>query len=114
MQALGPLEEHLNALIAEQQRAEEGRRASSSCAIQRAFREALLAPAAGEYDWFDVHAQVGGARRAFGENGKALGACRRIKCWARRAEPAAEPQRQFFGTQDRSSVSLSRAAARLP
>ena len=49
-EALGPLEEHLNALIAEQQRAEEEQASQQLMrAIQRAFREALLALPPEEY-----------------------------------------------------------------
>ena len=45
-------------------------------AIQRAFREALLALPPEEDDWFDVHARSGrrGEARRSSENGKALGA----------------------------------------
>ena len=99
-EALGPLEEHLNALIAEQQRAEEEQASQQLMrAIQRAFREALLALPPEEYDWFDVHARSarrGEARRS-GENGKALGALPEDQVLgAAEPEPAAEPQRQFF------------------
>ena len=57
-ESLRPLEEILNALIAEQQRAEEEQASQQLMrAIQRAFREALLALPPEEYDWFDVHAR---------------------------------------------------------
>jgi hypothetical protein len=99
-EALGPLEEHLNALIAEQQRAEEEQASQQLMrAIQRAFREALLALPPEEYDWFDVHARSGrrGEARRSGENGKALGALPEDQVLgAAEPEPAAEPQRQFF------------------
>ena len=99
-EALGPLEEHLNALIAEQQRAEEEQASQQLMrAIQRAFREALLALPPEEYDWFDVHAHSGrrGEARRSGENGKALGALPEDQVLgAAEPEPAAEPQRQFF------------------
>ena len=75
-EALGPLEQHLNELIAEQQRAEEEQASQQLMhAIQRAFREALLALPPEEYDWFDVHARSGrpGEARRSGENGEALG-----------------------------------------
>ncbi len=56
--ALGPLEEHLNALIDAQQRAEEEQANRESLrAIQRAFREAMLALPPEEYDWFDIQAR---------------------------------------------------------
>jgi Histidine kinase-, DNA gyrase B-, and HSP90-like ATPase len=99
-EALGPLEEHLNALVAEQQRAEEEQASQQLMrAIQRAFREALLALPPEEYDWFDVHAHSGrrGEARRSGENGKALGALPEDQVLgAAEPEPAAEPQRQFF------------------
>jgi hypothetical protein len=99
-EALGPLEEHLNALIAEQQRAEEEQASQQLMrAIQRAFREALLALPPEEYDWFDVHAHSGrrGEARRSGENGKALGALPEDQVLgAAEPEPAAETQRQFF------------------
>jgi hypothetical protein len=99
-EALRPLEEDLNALIAEQQRAEEEQASQQLMrAIQRAFREALLALPPEEYDWFDVHARSdrrGEARRS-GENGKALGALPEDQALgAAEPEPEAEPQRQFF------------------
>ena len=99
-EALRPLEEHLNALIAEQQRAEEEQASQQLMrAIQRAFREALLALPPEEYDWFDVHARSGrrGEARRSAENGKALGALQEDQVLgAAQPEPAAEPQRQFF------------------
>ena len=99
-EALGPLEQHLNELIAEQQRAEEEQASQQLMhAIQRAFREALLALPPEEYDWFDVRARAdrpGEARRS-GENGEALGASPEDQVLgAAEPEPAAEPQRQFF------------------
>jgi hypothetical protein len=99
-EALRPLEEDLNALIAEQQRAKEEQASQQLMrAIQRAFHEALLALPPEEYDWFDVHARSdrrGEARRS-GENGKALGALPEDQVLgASEPEPAAGPQRQFF------------------
>ena len=53
--ALGPVTERLDSLIAELQRAEEERANQQTLrSIQRAFREALLALPAEEYDWFEV------------------------------------------------------------
>src|SRR6202140_1328131 len=99
-EARGPLEQHLNALIAEQQRAQEEQASQQLMrAIQRAFREAMLALPPEEYDWFDVHARSGrrGEARCSGENGKALGALPEDQVLgAAEPEPAAEPQRQFF------------------
>ena len=99
-EALRPLEEHLNALIAEQQRAEEEQASQQFMrAIQRAFREALLALPPEEYDWLDVHARSGrrGEARRSGENGKVHGALPEDQVLgAAEPEPAAEPQRRFF------------------
>ena len=54
--ALDPVTAKLDELIAELQRAEEERASKRTLrSIQRAFREALLALPAEEYDWFDVH-----------------------------------------------------------
>ena len=54
--SLGPVTGKLDALIAELQRAEEEKASRRTLrSIQRAFREALLALPAEEYDWFDVH-----------------------------------------------------------
>ena len=56
--ALAPLSAHVNGLIEAQQRAEEQQANEQSLrAIQRAFREALLALPREEYDWFDVQAR---------------------------------------------------------
>jgi Histidine kinase-, DNA gyrase B-, and HSP90-like ATPase len=58
--ALERLEAHLNTLIEAQQRAEEEQASQQSLrAIQRAFREAMLALPREEYDWFDVQAPSG-------------------------------------------------------
>jgi len=99
-EALRPLEQHLNELIAEQQRAEEEQASQQLMhTIQRAFREALLALPPEEYDWFDVHARSGrpGEARRSGENGEALGPSPEDEVpGAAEPEPAAEPQRQFF------------------
>jgi len=54
-EALAPLEAHLNGLIEAQRRAEEEQANRESLrAIQRAFREAMLALPPEEYDWFDI------------------------------------------------------------
>jgi hypothetical protein len=74
--ALVPLESHLNAVIEAQQRAEEEQANRESLrAIQRAFREAMLALPREEYDWFAIHARsrqqadVGGSRGGGTEEG---------------------------------------------
>jgi hypothetical protein len=58
-EGLEPLERRLNELIEEQRRAEEERASRDQLrVIQRAFREALLALPAEEYDWFDIRART--------------------------------------------------------
>ena len=68
LDALAPLEAHLNNLIEAQQRAEEEQANRESLrAIQRAFREAMLILPREEYDWFDIQARsphAGGAAPA--------------------------------------------------
>ena len=59
VEALQPLEVYLDSLIEAQQRAEEEQASQQSLrAIQRAFREALLALPPEEYDWFDIQARA--------------------------------------------------------
>jgi Histidine kinase-, DNA gyrase B-, and HSP90-like ATPase len=55
IEALAPLEAHLNGLIEAQRRAEEEQATRESLrAIQRAFREAMLVLPREEYDWFEI------------------------------------------------------------
>src|SRR2546430_4856488 len=57
-EALQPLERKLVEVIEEQRRAEEEQATQEQLrTIQRAFREALLALPAEEYDWFDIAAR---------------------------------------------------------
>src|SRR6201984_11061 len=77
-EALVPLEGHLNGLIDAQRRAEEEQATQQSLrAIQRAFREALLALPPEEYDWFDIQARArsesGTPRPSAGEVGPPTG-----------------------------------------
>jgi hypothetical protein len=59
LQGLEPLERRLIELIEEQRRAQEERASRDQLrVIQRAFREALLALPAEEYDWFDIRART--------------------------------------------------------
>ncbi len=59
LQALQPVQDSVNALIEAQQRAEEEQASQQALrAIQRAFREALLALPPEEYDWFDIQARA--------------------------------------------------------
>src|SRR5215472_11135524 len=57
-EALRPVEAHLNGVIEAQRRAEEEQANRESLrAIQRAFREAMLALPREEYDWFDIRSR---------------------------------------------------------
>ena len=59
LEALKPLEASANAIIEAQKKAEEEQSSQQSLrAIQRAFREALLALPPEEYDWFDVQTRA--------------------------------------------------------
>ncbi|MGA8556216.1 MAG: ATP-binding protein [Candidatus Acidiferrales bacterium] len=58
VKALVPLEAYLNGLIDAQRRAEDEQANRESLrAIQRAFREAMLALPREEYDWFDIQSR---------------------------------------------------------
>jgi Histidine kinase-, DNA gyrase B-, and HSP90-like ATPase len=99
LEALKPLETVVNGLIEAQERAEEEQASQQSLrAIQRAFREALLALPPEEYDWFDIQARangdVGGSSRPGGAETALLQADAELGV----GEPvAADPaQRQFF------------------
>jgi hypothetical protein len=101
LEALHPLHMHLNALIEAQQRAEEEQASQQSLrAIQRAFREALLALPPEEYDWFDIQARArngsGSPRSSAGEKGSAREEEESADLGA--TEPTFKPavQRQFF------------------
>jgi len=99
-EALVPLEQMLIEIIEAQRRAEEERASREQLrTIQRAFREALLALPAEEYDWFDIGARRllsaaprGGdaepqaASHGFGEASPEAGV----------SETAGERQRRFF------------------
>jgi hypothetical protein len=64
VEALVPLEAHLNSLIDAQRRAEEEQANRESLrAIQRAFREAMLVLPREEYDWFDIQSRSPQAAR---------------------------------------------------
>lgn len=63
-EGLDSVRERLDALIGDVKRAEEERTSERTLkSIRRAFREALLALPAEEYDWFEVH-RSGAGRRA--------------------------------------------------
>jgi Histidine kinase-, DNA gyrase B-, and HSP90-like ATPase len=93
LDALVPLEEKLIEMLEEQRRAEEEQASRELLqAIQRAFREALLALPAEEYDWFDIHSQV---RRRSG-NGREIDSAEETVAGATEPEIGAVKQRQFF------------------
>jgi hypothetical protein len=97
-EGLAPLGTRLVAIIEEQRRAEEEQASREQLrTIQRAFREALLALPAEEYDWFDIHA------RAFrstpdGSADQAPQLAEADQAFAGAPEPAPgeDRQRQFF------------------
>jgi hypothetical protein len=69
VESLQPLETELARIIDEQKRAEEERSSTETLrSIQRAFREAMLALPAEEYDWFDLNAQRPAARGRSGSD----------------------------------------------
>ena len=98
VEALVPVEAHLNGLIDAQRRAEEEQASRESLrSIQRAFREAMLVLPREEYDWFDIQSrspQAAGAGGSPERSAEASG--------AEEAAGAPEPsggettQRQFF------------------
>ncbi|PYT39966.1 MAG: hypothetical protein DMG47_20315 [Acidobacteria bacterium] len=98
VEALVPLEAHLNGLIEAQRRAEEEQASRESLrAIQRAFREAMLVLPREEYDWFDIQSrspQASGAGEPPGRDVEASG----VEGEGGVPEPrGGEPiQRQFF------------------
>jgi type II secretory pathway pseudopilin PulG len=98
--ALEPLEAHVNGLIEAQQRAEEEQANQQSLrAIQRAFREAMLALPPEEYDWFDVQArarQDGGAGKPNGGDTATVAEGDPLSPGVAEPTAAGSPQRQFF------------------
>ena len=99
-EALEPLEAKLVKNIDEQRRAEEEQASREQLkAIQRAFREALLALPAEEYDWFDIHARAfrpaAEAAAAADASASGDGGGDAIPGMAEPA-PGEERQRQFF------------------
>ena len=123
LEALKPLEARVVALIDAQARAEEEQASQHSLrAIQRAFREALLALPPEEYDWFDVQARARSERP--GEPGRdgaeaAAGGASAQDEFAdlgvAEPAPAYEAQRQFFDyAGPLFSVVVSPAASTVP
>jgi hypothetical protein len=96
---LGPLEHTLVELIEAQRRAEEEQASREQLrTIQRAFREALLALPAEEYDWFDIHARAFKPTAGTAEANECAQANGFDETFPGAAEPAAGEQRQphFF------------------
>jgi len=121
LEALKPLESSLNALIEAQQKAEDEQANERSLrAIQRAFREALLALPPEEYDWFDVQARARSERNGDGspaESGTGGTAAPDEISDLGVAEPTSgdEAQRQFFDyAGPLFSVVVTPAAGTLP
>ena len=121
LEALKPLEAHLNGLIEAQQRAEEEQASQQSLrAIQRAFREALLALPPEEYDWFDIQARARierrtAASRALGRSAPAQERRIRRSRRCRTAVQLRSAQRQFFDyAGPLFSVVISPAASTIP
>jgi hypothetical protein len=96
VQALAPLEARLTELIEERRRVEEERSSRDTLkSIQRAFREAMLALPAEDYDWFDIQAP----RRQPAGNGEEPGSAAAIENVGAALPDEGEapsPQRQFF------------------
>jgi len=117
--ALQPLEAHVQGLIDEQQRAEEEQASQQSLkAIQKAFHETLLALPREEYDWFDVQ---GRARQEGGAAKPNTGGVPAATEWddllpgLPEPGPSDSPQRQFFDyAGPLFSVVVSPAASTTP
>ncbi len=100
LDALKPLEEKLIEVIEDQRRAEEEQASRELLrTIQRAFREALLALPAEEYDWFDIQvraARSGAGISGNGETGNIAGNDEEASEGAEEPDRQQERQRQFF------------------
>ena len=97
--AIVPLEAKLVEVIDEQRRAEEEQASRGLLrTIQRAFREALLALPAEEYDWFDIQARAQRAGGAPNANGATAAGESNNEAMPGAPEPelGEERQRQFF------------------
>jgi hypothetical protein len=124
LEALKPVEARVIVVIEAQARAEEEQASQHSLrAIQRAFREALLALPPEEYDWFDVQARARSERP--GEPGRDKGPADATAGASAQDEfadlgvaeppPAYEAQRQFFDyAGPLFSVVVSPAASSVP
>jgi hypothetical protein len=93
LDALAPLAEKLTEMLEAQRRAEEEQASRELLrTIQRAFRDALLALPAEEYDWFDIHSRT---QRASGNNHE-VDVGEELKAGAPEPETSRAKQRQFF------------------
>ena len=98
VQSMAPVAKKLAEIIEEQKYAEEERTSRETLrAIQRAFREAMLALPAEEYDWFDINirqrvARAGGSANAGEQEVESVDA---LPVTELNDEPA-NRQRQFF------------------
>ncbi len=118
--ALNPLEAHVQGLLEEQQRAEEEQASQQSLkAIQKAFHEAMLALPREEYDWFDVQGRARHEER-IAANGSAGGQpvgtdWEEVLPGVAETRPNESPQRQFFDyAGPLFSVVVSPAASTIP
>ncbi len=118
--ALNPLEAHVQGLLEEQQRAEEEQASQQSLkAIQKAFHEAMLALPREEYDWFDVQGRARHEER-IAANGSAGGQpvgtdWEEVLPGVAEAKPNESLQRQFFDyAGPLFSVVVSPAASTIP
>jgi Histidine kinase-, DNA gyrase B-, and HSP90-like ATPase len=94
LDALLPLEEKLSEMFEAQRRAEEEQASRELLnTIQRAFREALLALPAEEYDWFDLHSR--GQRGSGSSNGE-FDSGAEPNVGTTESETGNTKQRQFF------------------
>jgi hypothetical protein len=101
VESLAVLEVHLNGVIEAQRRAEEEQANRESLrAIQRAFREAMLALPREEYDWFEIPGRPTGSSFSDGapERGSAVSENGEMELANSVREPAdgESAQRQFF------------------
>ena len=98
--ALKPLEAHVQALLEEQQKAEEEQASQQSLkAIQKAFYEAMLALPREEYDWFDVQSRAARHDGGANSNSNSLPAgveSGEILPGASESRPRDSAQRKFF------------------
>jgi hypothetical protein len=94
LDALLPLEEKLIEMFEAQRRAEEEQASRELLhTIQRAFREALLALPAEEYDWFDIHVR---AQRSSGSSNREFDSGEGLDVGVTEPETGNVKQRQFF------------------